>query len=135
MHIQNCRGCGRLFNALSREQLCPECRKKLDEKFQQVKEYLREHPNATVDDVARNNEVSVKQIRQWVREERLAFSEDSIEGLDCEVCGRLIKTGRYCDACKSRMTTDLMSAYGKPQQPLSEKRSRIDRDGDRMRYL
>ena len=31
MNVTNCRGCGRLFNQLSNEQLCPNCMKKIDE--------------------------------------------------------------------------------------------------------
>ena len=40
MNVTNCRSCGRLFNVLSNERICPECRKKLEDKFQAVKKYL-----------------------------------------------------------------------------------------------
>ena len=36
MNVTNCRGCGRLFNQLSNEQLCPNCMEKMDEKFDNV---------------------------------------------------------------------------------------------------
>lgn len=133
MNVSNCRGCGRLFNAISNEQLCPECRKKLEDKFQGVKAYLEEHPNSSLEEVSRENEVSVKQLKQWVREERLSFSEASVVGIDCENCGKLIRTGRYCDACKSKIATNLMSAYGNKQKKTENPKAR--RDGDRMRYL
>ena len=44
MNVTNCRSCGRLFNVLSNEKICPDCRKKLEDKFQQVKKYLEENP-------------------------------------------------------------------------------------------
>ena len=37
MRISNCKGCGRIFNVLSDEQYCPNCQKKMDEKFDIVK--------------------------------------------------------------------------------------------------
>ncbi len=135
MDVRNCKNCGRLFNVLASERLCPACRQKLEEKFQDVKEYLNNHPNASVDEVSKENEVTVKQIKQWIREERLTFSEDSLEGIDCEMCGKLIKTGRYCESCKSKMAANLMSAYDKPKKKEPDDDSRTKRDGNRMRFL
>ncbi len=135
MRVANCRGCGKLFNAISNERLCPTCREALENKFQQVKRYLQEKPNSTVDEVSRENEVSVNQIKQWVREERLFFSEDSMQGLGCEKCGKLIRTGRYCDECKNSIASNLQSAYGKASVSTPNSRNRRDKDRDRMRYL
>lgn len=134
MRVSNCRGCGKLFNAISSERLCPVCREALEAKFQQVKRFLEEKPNSTVEEVSRENEVSVNQIKQWVREERLFFSEDSMQGIECEKCGRLIRTGRYCDECKNSIANNLQSAYGKG--PVKQSRARgTSRDRDRMRFL
>ncbi len=41
MDVRNCRQCGRLFNYLSGPQICPGAEMLLEEKFQQVKEYVR----------------------------------------------------------------------------------------------
>ena len=133
MNVLNCKGCGRLFNAVATERLCPECRKKLDEKFQEVKEYLEEHPNAGINDISRDCDVSVGQIKRWIREERLTFSENSIEGIECENCGKLIKTGRFCDACKAKISNNLMSTINKEPQRKSNDNYRDTTN--RMRYL
>lgn len=116
MDVINCKNCGRLFNRLSRERLCPACRQLEEDKFQEVKSYLRENPNASVDEVSRENDVSVKQIKQWVREERLAFTDGSIEGLACESCGKMILTGRFCDDCKANMVNHLNDAFKDPKK-------------------
>ena len=71
MEVRNCRSCGRLFNYMGGAPLCPACQKKLEEKFQEVKAFLEENPNSSVETVAEELDVSVKQIRQWIREERL----------------------------------------------------------------
>ncbi len=134
MDVMNCRNCGRLFNRLSSERVCPACRQALEEKFQQVKMYLRENPNSSVDDVSRENDVSVKQIKQWVREERLIFSDGSVEGITCESCGKVIHTGRFCDACKLEMANHMMAAFENPHK-VEEIKKKPSHEGDRMRFL
>lgn len=132
MDISNCRGCGRLFNVITNSRLCPQCVQALEDKFQQVKEYLREKPNSSIDAVAQDNDVSVKQIRQWVREERLTFSEESLVGIECEQCGTQIRTGRFCESCKLKISNNLMSALDRPATPTAPKNTH---DRDRMRFL
>ena len=94
MDVRNCKMCGRLFNVLNNERICPACQKKLEDKFHEVKEYLEEHPGASVEQTATDNDISTKQIRQWVREERLILSTATEAGIVCEKCGKPIRTGR-----------------------------------------
>lgn len=57
----------------------------------------------------------MKQINRWIREERLSFSPDSSYGIPCENCGRMIRTGRFCDECKTKLTNTLRSALDTPK--------------------
>ncbi len=132
MDVRNCKNCGRLFNSLGNQRLCQACIQAIEDKFQDVKRYLEEHKNASMDEVSRENDVSVKQIKQWIREERLSFSETSMEGIECEKCGKMIRTGRFCEVCKKSVTNDLMSVIDKPKSIEPQKSSR---DRDRMRFL
>ncbi len=134
MDVRNCRNCGRLFNYLSGPSICPVCKEGLEKKFAQVKEYVRNNPGVGIQVVAEDNDVSIKQIRQWVREERLEFAEGSAVGIECEVCGANIRTGRYCDACKSRLRTELGGAMR--NKPIDEEQyfSHMT-DKERMRFL
>jgi len=116
---------------LTNEKICPECQHKLEEKFQEVKEYLKENPLSTMEVLSKECEVSVKQIKEWVREERLTFTEGSMEGIECEQCGVMIRTGRFCDKCKTEIQNNLRSAiYVKKEEPKKKERER-----DRMRFL
>lgn len=132
MEVRNCKGCGRLFNYLQGPPLCPACVADLEKKFQQVKEYLRQNPNAQMNQIAEENEVSVKQIRQWVREERLSFTEESQITLDCENCGAPILTGRFCDKCKATLQNEFSGAIRRPTRQEPQKRTR---ERERMRFL
>ncbi|MEH2944934.1 flagellar protein [Lachnospiraceae bacterium KK002] len=133
MEVRNCRGCGRLFNYLQGPPLCPGCMAELEEKFQQVKEYLREHPKAPLNEIAETNEVSVKQIKQWVREERLAFTEESQITLECEACGARVLSGRFCDNCRSHLQNELNGAIKRPTATVAPKKNGSTKD--RMRFL
>ena len=44
MELMNCRNCKKLFNYIAGEKLCPACKEKLEEKFQEVKKYIEENP-------------------------------------------------------------------------------------------
>lgn len=131
MDVINCRGCGRLFNSLTRVRLCPNCQAQLEEKFQQVKQYINDNPGSTIESVSKECDVTAKQIKQWLREERLTFSENSVHGIECEQCGKMIRSGRFCEACKTKLQTEFKNATYTPL-PEAKKQSR---DKDRMRFL
>lgn len=131
MNVRNCRKCRRLFNYVTGPALCNACKKEMEEIFQVVKKYVRENPGSDIRMVAEACDVDPMQIRQWVKEERLCFSDDSPVGIPCERCGRTIKSGRFCDACKVDIKTDLRSVMPKATvaQPV---RNTTDH---KMRYL
>ena len=132
MEVKNCKGCGRIFNYMDGEQLCPACKKKLEEKFSEVKKYIEDNPDATVKQVSEDMDVSVKQIKLWIRQERLILSKASPDGILCESCGRPIRSGKFCDKCKTSMQNKLANALDKPKGTVVEK---VERDGSRMRFL
>ena len=133
MDVMNCRTCGRMFNRLGNESVCPSCARELEDKFQQVKEYLRENPKSPLEVVSKENDVSVKQIKRWVREERLVFSDDSPVGIECEMCGKMIHSGRFCAACKGSLANTFSDALDKPKAPEPTKKRKSD--GNKMRFL
>lgn len=132
MEVRNCKGCGRLFNYLSGPPLCPTCVAELDAKFDDVKEYVYNHPGAGVQEVSEEMGVSVQQIKQWIREERLSFAEDSMIGLECEGCGAMVKTGRFCKACKDKLAKGFSDLYPGEKQVQKPKDFR---DSSKMRFL
>ena len=79
-------------------------------------------------------DVPAKQIKRWIREERLSFADDSPIGIECEGCGTTIKTGRYCPLCKEKFTKGFGDAAGLNQKaaPAPEKRKETQ---NRMRFL
>ena len=134
MEVRNCRGCGRIFNYVAGPHLCQICREKMEVKFQEVKEYIREHKGVGMREVSEACDVEMSQIQQWLREERLEVTEDSAIFITCEACGASIRSGRYCDECryamKSGFNNILNANKPQPQQKLSR-----DKDNPKMRFL
>lgn len=136
MNIRNCRKCGKVFNHIGGIPICPACKEAAEKRFQDVKKYVREHPGSDIRQIAADCEVEVQQIQQWIREERLEFTDDSPIKLPCENCGVMIRAGKYCDACKNAMARNLNDAFGmnKPKATMLEPVKKHS-DGNKMRYL
>lgn len=133
MDVKNCRSCGKLFNYISGPYMCPACRDAIEEKFQAVKKYLYEHRGANIAEVSEQCEVESGQIRQWIREERLEFSEGAID-LGCEKCGAPITSGRFCNKCKASMVNNLSNAY-QPAPSAPVKPDNNGNSGPKMRFM
>lgn len=126
MEVRVCKNCRRLFNYIYGPTLCQDCiklvkappgvpvteRKKIslkplileeEEKLEQVKEYIIANPKATISKISEVTEVSAAKLFEWIREERLEFSDDSeYAWFECAKCGTKIKSGVYCNRCKPR---------------------------------
>ena len=134
MNVRNCKKCGKLFNYFAGNQLCPACRENLEKKFQEVKEYIREHREVTISEVSEVCDVEQSMIRQWLREERLELTEDSGIMLACESCGALIRCGKYCEKCKNNLANgfnNILQGRKPTEQPNTSRRSA----DARMRFL
>ncbi len=117
MDVRNCKMCGAIYNYIGGQyrNLCPQCVKKMEDKFMDVKQYIEDNPGAGIGEVSKQCEVRPEQIERWIREERLYFSEDSQVGIPCEGCGTTIKTGRFCDKCRNELGNELSNMYSKPK--------------------
>ena len=131
MDVRNCKGCGRLFNYITGPSLCQKCAKELDDKFTDVKKYIYDHPGAGIQEVSEMMEVSIAQLKRWIREERLEFTSQSMVGLECENCGVLVRTGRFCQPCKDKLANTLSSLYREP----GKSKKGDNKESARMRFL
>ena len=79
-------------------------------------------------------EKQIRQIQQWIREERLEFTADSPVKIPCENCGEMIRSGKYCEKCKREMTNNLSSVMEKPKAVHAEPK-KTQPSGNKMRFL
>lgn len=134
-NIVNCRNCGTLFKRITKDRVCPQCMKKLEEKFNEVRIYISENKGVSIMQVSREMDVSVEQIKAWIREDRLQLDAAGDPEFGCLQCGVPIRSGKYCDYCKNKVINNLNSAYRRDiPAPSVEKRS-SGSDRDKMRFL
>lgn len=130
--VRNCKQCNKIFNYIGGIPLCPDCVKKAEDKFDDVKEYIYDHPKCGMQEVSEEMDVSVAQIRKWLKEERLSFSEDSEIALNCEKCNKRILTGRFCKACKNDMTNQFSGMYRREEPKIEIEKKKTE---NKMRFL
>ena len=130
MEVMNCRNCKRLFNYSTGPMICPACKDKLEKKFGEVKQFIRENPNKNISEISKEMDVSVQQLKTWIRQERLCFTDDSAVTIECEKCGAPIKTGHYCEKCKKEVVNTLEGLYGHETPAIQRQR-----ETDKMRHL
>ncbi|MCL2574400.1 MAG: MerR family transcriptional regulator [Defluviitaleaceae bacterium] len=97
MEMANCVRCRKLFPKF-KEPICEDCKKKDEELFKIVKDYLDSTPSATIQEISNETGASTKKILAWLREGRLELAETTGD-LKCKQCGIDITSGQFCDSC------------------------------------
>ncbi len=139
MNVRNCRKCGKMFNYITGIPICPSCKEAMEAKFQEVKEYIREHKGAGIQEVSEACDVEVQQITAWLREDRLEVTEGSNLMLNCETCGAPIRSGRFCDKCRNTVKNgfnQMTNDYNAAKKAAADAAAAAKKDdGARMRFL
>ncbi len=129
-NVRKCKECGKLFNFMGRP-ICPECLKKTDEDFQNVRKYIYDNPNAGIEEAAEETGVSVKTIMRFLREGRLQLRSAS-GALLCEKCGKPLSTGSMCEDCKKKLTETLGSKLAPKSAPPEKKEKSGQKAADKL---
>ena len=106
-----------------REPICDSCVKEVDQKFEEVRAYVKEHPNRSIKEVSEVCNVSVKSILRYIREGKLEATTGMHGEVTCSKCGVPITSGRICKKCIAEMG----------QQVASMKPGTEEQKGDNMR--
>lgn len=112
MEVRNCRRCGKMFVYVGRD-LCPECREEDERDFDRVREYLRRHPRADIEELHQETGVEREKILGFLREGRLEVDRDGISSVyRCRICGKVISHGRICLDCLEKFKKPLPGKEG-----------------------
>ena len=109
MDVRQCKRCNKIFQYTGNP-LCLNCIHEADRQFNEVRNYIYEHPNATMEEVCEETGVEAKDIQRWLKDGRLILHRGGAELINCEKCGAPIVTGRLCDRCVSDMKSVLSGA-------------------------
>lgn len=132
--VRNCKRCGKIFNYIGGAPLCQACKDMDEEDFKRIKDYLYKNPGAAMSMVASELEISVEKIKRFLKDGRLEIIGDEPNFvLECESCGKSIKTGRFCDACEKDLAHGFKSMARSMDTAASGKQGTPKGIG--MRYL
>lgn len=133
MDVRTCRRCKNLYQHITGPEVCPRCRRKEEDMFQVVKQYLRENPGASMQEVSEETEVPTYLIESFLRAGRLQVAPNSPIALSCERCGAKIVTGRFCNKCSNNLVSDLNEMA---KEFKKDNQANLKEDGkNKMRFL
>ena len=97
----SCKKCGgvMVFKGVG-EYHCEDCGFVDYDDYGKVRLYIEGHRGATAAEIESATGVSQRTIRQMLRESRIEIAEGSKTFLHCEMCGRNIRSGRFCPECE-----------------------------------
>lgn len=130
MEVKTCKRCNKLFQYLTGPVICNVCKQEEETIFIQVKEYIREHKGATIEEVSHETGASIALIEKFLKQGRLEVIEGSPIEITCERCGVRITTGKYCNKCRERLASAL-GGVTKDMRPSQE----VEDNKARMRFL
>jgi len=108
--LKNCRNCGRMFSSENGQEFCSKCRLDVEDHFKIVREFIYDNPGSTVTEVEEGTGVPREEILEYLREEKLELKEESSD-LNCQRCGKSIKSGRMCNACSKELKEGFSKAF------------------------
>jgi hypothetical protein len=106
----------------------------MDQKFNDVRDYIYTNPNASMEEVCGATETDSADIKRWLTEGRLLLSKDSPIGLSCQKCGKTILSGTQCEECLAKLRSTLQGAAStlKPPEPPKPKPQPVGKPKEKM---
>lgn len=108
--LKNCRNCGRMFSSNGGQEFCSKCRLEVEDHFKIVREFVYDNPGSTVKEVEEGTGVPREEILEYLREEKLQLKEETT-ALNCQKCGKAIKSGRMCSSCARELKDGFSKAF------------------------
>lgn len=134
MNVRNCPRCNRIFVPQSGRNICPVCIREEEDKYEIIREYLRDNPGATLIEVVNATGVDEDIIMRFIREGRIESKSMLGDSLKCERCGAAIESGKLCRNCQMEMAKEFQRAASslKPQPQASDSRTTASRPKDKV---
>ena len=105
---RECKECGgvMIFKGVG-EYHCESCGAVDFDDYGKVRGYIENHKGATAAQIEEAVGVSQRNIRRLLKEGRLEIAEGSKVFLRCELCGKQMRSGRYCPECEIKVHRNL----------------------------
>lgn len=107
--LRNCPVCGKVFVKVVKN-LCPACVEAEEQEFMEARDYIKNNPGASVEEITTVTKIDEKKILKWLREGRIDYSNRA-GGLrpTCKSCGATINVGNLCAKCAKELSNRIHS--------------------------
>lgn len=120
LKVSNCPKCGNVFQKNLRN-LCQRCVVESEQRYGNIKEYLRRNRKATTDEVSDITGIDRKEIVTFIKEGKLILSDYPALTYPCESCGCGIRQHKLCTDCSTRLSRDIRSMFEKENKQEQSK--------------
>lgn len=96
-----CEKCGRMsikYLGIG-EYSCADCNHIMYDDYGKVRRYIENNPGATQIQVANALGIPKSKITQMLKDDKIEIAPGSMIFLNCELCGKEIRSGRFCFEC------------------------------------
>lgn len=116
--VANCLKCKKIFNKIN-VPICPDCIKKEEELFDEVRLLIKDNPLIDIDKVIEDTGVTKRKLIKWIKEDKLVLELHGADALSCSKCGKPLTHGKICKKCANRMqeTVNIISNSMKKEKP------------------
>ena len=125
--FKKCQRCGTIFQSRGKP-YCVDCLDLYDKEFETVRDYIYDHPNANVEQISSETEISSKTIFSFIKEGRITMHHPV---LSCKICGKAIASGDTCEQCKANLLSKIQGSLPKREPAMKAK----ERGKDEMHVL
>ena len=124
MRLITCKNCGKLFYSEG-DQRCSSCVTTKFEEIKKLSKFFTYNQSASIEDAAKELNIDERNIISYLREEKLELPLLSEDGIECKRCGKLIKTGKFCNVCKAELINGFNAGIEKEESKEVKARMRF----------
>ena len=123
--VINCPSCGNLMVRNKFRDVCENCWKEEEKQFDIVYKFIRIRENraATIPQVVEGTSVDEDLLLKFIKTGRLKITQFPNLGYPCDRCGTIIRTGKLCDSCASKLR-EALEIHEKEEDRKEELRKR-----------
>ncbi|MGD6878730.1 TIGR03826 family flagellar region protein [Bacillus infantis] len=125
--LENCPYCDKVFVKSQFHDICNDCWKEEELRYETVYQYIRKRENrtATMEQVVIATGIEETLILKFIRTGKLKLAQFPNLGYPCDKCGAYIREGKICQKCAKELRKDINTLQAeeerKKQLALKEK--------------
>lgn len=107
--LVHCANCDKIMVANQFRDICEDCYKEEEKKFETVHKYMRKRENraATMEQIVEATDVSDELILKFIKNGRIQVKQFPNLGYPCDKCGAIIQTGKLCENCAAELRKEI----------------------------